>query len=215
MRYQGRITNWKDEQGYGFVTPNGGGEPVFLHLKALSGRQPRPVGDEIVTYELSTDARGRPRATAVQFVRGTGRKPPVASNAPSRWPLALVALVFALLAGATLGPAFGFMVVANRLPTPVIALYAGASLIAFVAYALDKAAARAGRWRTQENTLHLLALIGGWPGALLAQRQFRHKTAKTSFLVIFWATVLLNCGALGWLLTANGSQALRAALGAG
>lgn len=178
----------------------------FLHIKAFSGRQPRPVGDEIVTYELSTDARGRPRATAVQFVRGTGRKPPVASNAPSRWPLALVALVFTLLAGAT---------VANRLPITVVALYACASLIAFITYALDKAAARAGRWRTQESTLHLLALIGGWPGALLAQRQFRHKTAKASFLVIFWATVLFNCGALGWLLTANGSLALRAALGAG
>ena len=206
MRYQGRITNWKDEQGYGFVTPNGGSEPLFLHIKAFSRRQPRPVGDEIVTYEVSMDARGRPRATAVQFVRGTGRKQPVASNAPGRWPLVLVVLVFALLAGAT---------VANRLPVTVIALYAGTSLIAFVAYALDKAAARAGRWRTQESTLHLLALIGGWPGALLAQRQFRHKTAKTSFRVVFWATVLLNCGALGWLTTASGSHVLRAALGAG
>lgn len=206
MRYQGRITNWKDDQGYGFITPNGGGEPVFLHIKAFSRRQTRPVGDEIVTYEVSTDARGRLRASAVEFVRGTGRKRPVASNAPSRLPLALVALVFALLAGAT---------VANRLPIMVIVIYAGASLIAFVAYALDKAAARAGRWRTQESTLHLLALIGGWPGALLAQRQFRHKTAKTSFRVVFWATVLLNCGALGWLTTASGSQALRAALGAG
>jgi len=127
-------------------------------------------------------------------------------KADGRWPLALVALVFALLAGAT---------VAKLLPVPVIALYAGASLIAFIAYALDKAAARAGRRRTPENTLHLLALIGGWPGALLAQRQFRHKTAKTSFRVVFWATVLLNCGALGWLTTAGGSQALRAALGAG
>lgn len=206
MRYQGRITNWKDDQGYGFITPNGGGEPVFLHIKAFSRRQTRPIGDEIVTYEVSTDARGRLRASAVEFVRGTGRKRPVASNAPSRLPLALVALVFALLAGAT---------VANRLPIMVIVIYAGASLIAFVAYALDKAAARAGRWRTQESTLHLLALIGGWPGALLAQRQFRHKTAKTSFRVVFWATVLLNCGALGWLTTASGSQALRAALGAG
>lgn len=204
MRYQGRITNWKDAQGYGFITPNGGGEPIFLHIKAFSRRQPRPVGDEIVTYEVSTDARGRPRATAVEFVRGSGRKQPVAGNASDRWPLALVALVFALLAGAT---------VANRLPGTVIALYAGASLIAFIAYALDKAAARAGRWRTQESTLHLLALIGGWPGALLAQRQFRHKTAKPSFRVVYWATVLLNCGALGWLMTAGGNQALRTALG--
>jgi len=148
------------------------------------------------------------RITVRKDGRGGGK-------ASGRWPWALVALLFSLLTWATLGPAFGFMAVANRLPTPVIALYAGASLIAFVVYALDKAAARAGRWRTQESTLHLLALIGGWPGALLAQRQFRHKTAKTSFLVVFWATVLLNCGALGWLLTANGSQALRTALGTG
>ena len=206
MRHQGRITHWKDEQGYGFITPNGGGEPLFLHIKAFAGRAPRPLGDEIVTYEVSTDARGRPRASAVQFVRGTGRKPATARQGESRWPRLLVAAFFILLGAAT---------ISNRLPALLLALYLGASLIAFVAYALDKAAARAGRWRTQESTLHLLSLIGGWPGALLAQRQFRHKTSKASFRVVFWATVLLNCGALGWLSSASGSHALRTVLGAG
>jgi uncharacterized membrane protein YsdA (DUF1294 family) len=91
--------------------------------------------------------------------------------------------------------------------------YGGLSVVAFLAYALDKSAARAGRWRTQENTLHLLALAGGWPGALVAQQQLRHKSAKTSFLVVFWATVLLNCGALAYLLTPAGGLALRQMLG--
>ncbi|MCH2220498.1 MAG: cold shock domain-containing protein, partial [Dechloromonas sp.] len=74
MRHQGRITQWKDEQGYGFVTPNGGGAALFLHIKAFRPGQSRPAGDELVTYDLARDAKGRPRAEAVAFVRGTGRK---------------------------------------------------------------------------------------------------------------------------------------------
>lgn len=104
-----------------------------------------------------------------------------------------------------------FLTLTAKFPLAGFGLYIGASLIAFMAYALDKSAARSGQWRTQESTLHLLALIGGWPGALVAQNQLRHKSRKTAFLVIFWATVLLNCGALAWLLT-TGSLRLRLSL---
>lgn len=78
----------------------------------------------------------------------------------------------------------------------VAALYAIASVAAFVAYAVDKRAARSGAWRTPESTLHLLALLGGWPGALLAQTVLRHKTQKSSFRAVFWVTVIMNCAAL-------------------
>jgi len=77
-------------------------------------------------------------------------------------------------------------------PLWVHALYLGLSLIAFVVYAVDKRAARAGTHRVSENTLHLLAVAGGWPGALLAQQALRHKTAKRSFRRVFWVTVVLN-----------------------
>jgi uncharacterized membrane protein YsdA (DUF1294 family) len=54
---------------------------------------------------------------------------------------------------------------------PIIAaVYGLMSLITFVVYYLDKRAARLGRPRTPEATLHVLELLGGWPGALLAQR---------------------------------------------
>jgi uncharacterized membrane protein YsdA (DUF1294 family) len=89
----------------------------------------------------------------------------------------------------------------QRVPTVVAAIYVAVSGIAFVSYALDKSAARRGRWRTPEATLHLLALAGGWPGALAAQTLLRHKTRKLSFQVVFWATVLINAGLLAWLLT--------------
>lgn len=81
------------------------------------------------------------------------------------------------------------------LPLLVGAAYLITSLTCFVAYALDKSAARHGAWRTPERTLLVLGLVGGWPGALLAQQWLRHKTHKTSrrtFRNLFWATVAAN-----------------------
>lgn len=92
------------------------------------------------------------------------------------------------------------LVYAGKLPLAVLEVYLAASLIAFAAYSWDKSAARNQQWRIPENILHLLALIGGWPGALLAQQRLRHKTKKMPFLVVFWGTMALNCGMLGWWL---------------
>jgi len=66
------------------------------------------------------------------------------------------------------------------------------SIITFVAYGYDKRASLRGDDRVSERTLHLLALCGGWPGALAGQQIFRHKNRKTSFQVCFWLTVLVN-----------------------
>lgn len=84
----------------------------------------------------------------------------------------------------------------HALPPAIAWLYAGASVLMLVLYAWDKAAAQRGTWRTRERTLHLVALFGGWPGALLAQDRYRHKTRKASFQWLFWFTVLANCAAL-------------------
>ena len=71
------------------------------------------------------------------------------------------------------------------------------SLVTFVAYGFDKQAAKAGTWRVPEQTLHTLSLLGGWPGALAAQRFFRHKTQKLSFRLVFWLVVLVHLGIVG------------------
>jgi uncharacterized membrane protein YsdA (DUF1294 family) len=86
----------------------------------------------------------------------------------------------------------------GTLPPGVAALYLAASLVAAIVYGIDKSSARSGAWRTPETSLHLLALMGGWPGALAAQRIFRHKSRKPSFQFMFWVTVVLNCGVLVW-----------------
>lgn len=90
---------------------------------------------------------------------------------------------------------YAFALTTWGLPDFVGAAYFLASAACFGVYAMDKAAARAGRWRTSENTLLLMGLACGWPGAALAQQWMRHKSSKPSFSARFWATVLLNIGA--------------------
>jgi uncharacterized membrane protein YsdA (DUF1294 family) len=65
------------------------------------------------------------------------------------------------------------------------------SLFTFFAYRSDKRRAEAGEWRIPESMLHMAELAGGWPGAFLAQRMFRHKTVKISYQIQFWIIVLV------------------------
>lgn len=85
------------------------------------------------------------------------------------------------------------------LPLLVALAYLVISLSCFVAYAIDKSAARSGGWRTPERTLLLLGLACGWPGALLAQQWLRHKTSKRSFQQMFWFTVVANVTGFLWM----------------
>ncbi|MCC8552754.1 DUF1294 domain-containing protein [Xanthomonas hortorum] len=101
------------------------------------------------------------------------------------------------------------MVIADRLPALLALLYAAASVVAMIVYRIDKTAAQRGRQRIPETTLHMIALLGGWPGALLAQALFRHKSSKAAFQLRFWISVVLNVAALFW---ACNQPALMAAL---
>ena len=94
------------------------------------------------------------------------------------------ALFFTLLVG---------LLVLDEVPVVLLAAYGLFSGVAFLMYGADKSAAAQGRWRTSESTLHTIALVGGWPGALVARRVFRHKTIKQPFRTIFWGTVIANC----------------------
>lgn len=67
-----------------------------------------------------------------------------------------------------------------------------ASTVSLGFYAWDKRRAVRGGWRVPESRLHLISLIGGWPGAIVGQRWLRHKTAKRRFRLVFWLTVLLH-----------------------
>ncbi len=189
MRFDGTLHSWNDARGFGFIRPAQGGEEIFVHIKSFPDGSGRPAVGQALSFEVVPGPNGKKRASAVQYpVRArAARRPHTESPAPWTWPRALVLPVFIGL----------WIYLASRWTVPplVAGLYAVLSIVAFGAYALDKSAAIAKRWRTPENTLHLLGLAGGWPGALLAQQLLRHKTSKSGFIAAFWCTVLLNIAA--------------------
>ena len=101
----------------------------------------------------------------------------------------------------------------GKIPMAALLIYLGLSLLTFGIYAADKSAAQKGQWRTPEKTLQLLALLGGWPGGLLAQRLLRHKSRKPSFQLVFRAAVIINLIAFAWLLSGGDPQLLATLLG--
>lgn len=82
------------------------------------------------------------------------------------------------------------------------------SLITLGFYAWDKRQAKKRGWRISEKRLHLLALLGGWPGALLGQRWLRHKSIKTKFRVVFWLTAIAHAATAAGITFAIGGGLL-------
>lgn len=201
MNQKGVLTTWNDAKGFGFITPEGGGERVFAHIRSFAGRG-RPVSNRKVVYRVVRDDQGRPRAGGFQYA-GAAR---IGANvAPGVWVAGTFVLgFFAILAG---------LLYLHYLPVSILAAYGVVSLLLFVMYWIDKRAAQRGAQRTAEKTLHIFELCCGWPGALLAQQIFRHKTRKGSYQFVFWLAVLANLGALGWLLVAPGAISWRQQLG--
>ena len=198
MRTQGKITSWNDEKGFGFITPSSGGKRVFVHIKAFGNRNRRPEVNQTVTFALSTDNQGRPCAVKATLAGDRLTQKTKRTNGS----MSIIVAAFFLIV-------VGVSVLTAKIPPLILALYLVASLLTFIMYAADKSAAKKGNWRTQESTLHLLSLAGGWPGALIAQQKLRHKSKKQSFRLVFWVTVLLNFAAFVWLFTPTGAAILR------
>lgn len=197
MRIKGKITSWNEQKGFGFIAPFEGGEQIFVHITAFGDRNCSLEVGQIVTYERSSDNRGRSRAIKVTI---SGASSPKIKKYNFQSLPVIVAVLFLLVVGGS--------VLLAKIPLYIFTLYIVVSILTFITYALDKSAAKSGEWRTQESTLHLLSLAGGWPGALIAQQKLRHKSKKQSFRVVFWVTVLLNCGAFTWLCTPKGAEVL-------
>ncbi len=194
----GKITSWNDEKGYGFIASKSGGKSVFIHINEFSKRHNRPIQGLSVTYSLSKDSRGRICATNVY--PENGHKKVTKADKQKVLSIFIISSFFSVMVG---------LFLLNKLPLIILSVYIAVSLLTFGLYAKDKSAAQTGRWRTSESTLHLFSLIGGWPGATIAQSLLRHKSNKFSFRVVYWFTVIVNCGILGWLLTPEGNFKLK------
>lgn len=186
MRLKGTLKSWNDSRGFGFIEPVYGGQEIFVHIKSFEGSAGRPQVGQALSFEVEVGPQGKKRARRVKPVPARRVVKPPRQESPAQWG---TASWFAI-------PAFFivYAVVAASWTVPnwVGGLYLAASALSLAVYAIDKAAARAGRWRVAESTLILLGLAGGWPGAVVAQQVLRHKSNKASFRAAFWGSVLLN-----------------------
>ncbi|RYG22652.1 DUF1294 domain-containing protein [bacterium] len=201
-RYQGEIVEWSDEKRCGFIRPRGTTAPdqvVFLSAKSLSNRTRKPAVGDVVTYEtviLENSAknrhlRTRVRAENASFLGETPHSPrPGKYNPPT--PLAAAYLILLLAASIFIREAIWILAASLTL-----------SVLSLVEYAYDKSAAQQGRRRISESGLQFTALLGGWPGAAVAQSLLRHKTQKSEFqrtyLVIVAVNIAATLGVIGLL----------------
>lgn len=70
------------------------------------------------------------------------------------------------------------------------------NLLTLAMYGADKMAARRAMRRVPEATLLVFGLIGGWPGAIIGQQLFRHKTQKQPFKTYFIVSVIVSISAM-------------------
>ncbi|CAM2858518.1 DUF1294 domain-containing protein [Vibrio rarus] len=187
---KGQIKEWNDAKGYGFISALNGEIKVFMHVSSITGSKGRPKLNDSVVFQVEEDSKGRLNAKKVRIQGASG-----------------VSLTVCFALGFLQVVAVGGLVV-DGLPL-FVASYCVLSLVSYAFFWRDKRAAQKGRWRTPESTLLLLSIVGGWPGALLAQCQFRHKSKKQPFKTLLWLCILLNISGLIWLFTDSGQRILQ------
>jgi uncharacterized membrane protein YsdA (DUF1294 family)/cold shock CspA family protein len=205
MRHKGSIAKWNDERGFGFISPSEGGSSVFVHISSFPRGDRRPSVSEAVSYTLAFDSHGRPQANAVRFILDSH-----SASLKRQIPRLGIAVPFAF--AISFLAALAVLAAVGWLEMYWLVLYYVASIITYGVYSRDKAAAQNAGRRIPESTLHLMSLVGGWPGALIAQILLRHKTRKPSFLIGYWLTVIVNCIALG-VIVGKGVSPVKALLG--
>jgi uncharacterized membrane protein YsdA (DUF1294 family)/cold shock CspA family protein len=175
----GIISNWNEEKGFGFIIPSTGGKSIFFHINDYSYRHKRPLKNLQVQYFTSTDPKGRLCAIDVAPLKGHK------DNSRELKQKSLSTILFISFSGVLF-----YLFQSKLIPLELVCVYAILSVISFLMYAKDKNAAEWGKWRTTESTLHSLSLLGGWPGAALAQSFLGHKSKKISFRIIYWITLV-------------------------
>ena len=196
-RVTGTLTSWNDDRGFGFLTTDVGDRRVFVHISAFPRTSVRPVLGESVSFEIETASDGRSVARRVTGERMAEALQPETATPPHR------TLMQRMLKGrrpasfdylAIIAFFLVYVVVRVAWPMPpwVLGVYLVTSILSFIVYAVDKKAATSGGWRISESSLLALGIIGGWPGVIVGQQAFRHKTRKAGFRSAFWGTVILN-----------------------
>lgn len=200
MRDQGRLVEWFDDKGYGFIQPNDASKDrVFLHIKDFARQGPRPIVGCALEYTVLLDGDGRFRAQQVMYLKAsqTQKILPKPKNVNGQQqklkPMQITCIAYIL--------ALAVFTILGMLSGMVLLFISITNALTYWLYAQDKEAALLGNRRIPEQSLHILSFLGGWPTAWLAQERLRHKTQKQPFRKIYFCTIALNILLILWLIS--------------
>jgi len=172
---QGYIIHFNEEKGYGFIDSDEYEENIFVHISEVTNAESLEQGQE-VEFQIEKTAKG---LSAVSVKAGAKQHSPY--------------LIFGIV---SLLMTLAIFTYATQQLQILLAYLLAINISTFLLYGYDKFVSKGERLRVPELNLQALALLGGSPAALLAQRFFRHKTIKESFQIIYWIIVAIQFGVL-------------------
>ena len=178
---EGIVVKFNEEKGFGFIRSKAASEDIFVHIREIRGQQKLVPGQSVSFNTQQTD-KG---LTAIEVIPGKKRTSPYYFYGSIA--LLLVAAITFVLIYKGLHFILSYLIAIN--------------LATLLFYGYDKLiAGKSFFLRVPEWVLHSLALLGGSPMGLIAQKLFRHKTIKRSFQLIYWLIVILQLFIIGWFI---------------
>ena len=175
---QGYIVNFNKEKGYGFIRSKEQEENIFIHISKVKNAKTLEQGQE-VTFDIKKTEQG---LSAVNVIAGAKQQSPYLI-------FGILSFLFVAVVSVYLSQKTDFL----------LAYLIAINIATFLLYGYDKLISSGDRLRVPELNLQALALLGGSPLALVAQKFFRHKTIKSSFQLVYWVIVLIQVGVLVWV----------------
>ncbi|MEM7531207.1 MAG: cold shock and DUF1294 domain-containing protein [Chloroflexota bacterium] len=167
----GVVVKFDTKKGFGFIRSDDFEQDIFVHVTSVRDKRPLVPGQQ-VEFDAKKTEKG---LSAIDVIPGRKRQSPY--------------MIYGVLSGVLL---IGLLILGAMYMHPVVAYLVAVNITTFLIYGYDKFIAGRDVLRVPERVLHTLALIGGSPAGLLAQRVFRHKTIKSSFQLVYWAVVVVQ-----------------------
>lgn len=184
--YYGEIVHWNDAKGYGFIRMSKEQPNIFFHISNYAYHHRRPKKGETVAFLLNQNNHLKPTASRVVV---QGHEDTLyqsdAHDQHTTKPYLAEAVIYTFLD-------ILFYTILASISIPIALASLIISVLTFMLYSLDKHASLKNSQRVPEASLHIAALLGGWPGALIARPLLRHKTSKNRFIIFFWLSVIIN-----------------------
>ncbi|CAA6815072.1 MAG: Unknown protein [uncultured Sulfurovum sp.] len=174
----GYVIHFNEEKGYGFIGSDTYEENIFVHITQVKNASELSPG-QAVEFSIEKTKKG---LAAINVQAGKKQQSPYLIFGLSSFLITLAILAYA-----------------SQQVQILVAYLLSINISTFMLYGYDKLIASGKKLRVPEVNLQALALLGGSPAALLAQKFFRHKTIKGSFQIIYWMIVITQVTLLIYL----------------